>query len=65
MAQLKCAHQEGLRGGARGATNLARDDKVVVPMATAGLAFNGTTAETRLQIGACQGTIGHGAGLVG
>ena len=37
----------------------------VVPTATAGLAFNGATAETRVQIGACQGAIGHGAGLVG
>ena len=37
----------------------------VMPKATAGLAFNGTMAEARLQIGACQGMIGHGAGSVG
>ena len=34
-------------------------------MAMVGLAFNGATAETYLQIGAYQGAIGHGVGSVG
>jgi len=37
----------------------------VLPTTMVGLAFNGAAAGARLQIGACNGVVGHGAGSVG